>query len=295
MNDYKTKLEQLKWLKSIGVNFYFSQKQPNNDILSVIQENAPPNDKDNFLDKPNIIAEKEANEANEVKNMVSKEYVKAKNNSLLDPQTLAISSISDNGARKIASEANDLADLSLRVKSFDGCDLKKFANNTVFADGASNADIMLLGEAPGASEDEQGIPFCGASGQLLDAMFKNIGYCRSKNLYISNTIFWRPPGNRRPTLEEINICRPFVEKHIALVNPKLLILVGATALSSLKIDNTKTISQMRGKYFKYKNDYMKQEIMMTAIYHPAYLLRQPAQKKTTWFDLINIYTVAKKH
>ncbi|NDB82254.1 MAG: uracil-DNA glycosylase [Alphaproteobacteria bacterium] len=190
-------------------------------------------------------------------------------------------------ARSLADLASTLEELKKFVMSFEDCNLKKAATNTVFGDGVQEASIMLIGEAPGASEDASGVPFCGESGQLLDNMLKSIGLARDRNIYISNTIFWRPPVNRVPTKEEIEICRPFVEKHIALIKPKLLVLVGATAITSL-LGSQFQISKMRGAYSKYSNKYLNSEIDCTAIFHPAYLLRQPGQKKSSWEDLMKI-------
>jgi DNA polymerase len=172
------------------------------------------------------------------------------------------------------------------VLNFDGCQLKKTATKTVFSDGNQQADIMFIGEAPGANEDIQGIPFCGDSGKLLDNMLLSIGLNRT-NIYISNSIFWRPPGNRRPTPDEIAICLPFVEKHIALVNPKLLILVGSTAVSAVMNIND-PMSKMRNRFFSYNNNYLSKPIDIAAIFHPSYLLRQPSQKKLAWQDLLLI-------
>jgi uracil-DNA glycosylase family 4 len=190
-------------------------------------------------------------------------------------------------SRNIVDSIKTLEELEVAINTFDGCDLKKGATNTVFADGIKTAKIMLIGEAPGASEDAEGIPFCGDSGQLLDNILKTINLSRKTNLYITNTIFWRPPANRRPTQEEIEICRPFVEKHIALINPKLLILVGATAVSSL-LGPDLQISTIRQNYYSYHNPYLATPITTTALFHPAYLLRQPFQKKSTWLDLLKI-------
>ncbi len=202
-----------------------------------------------------------------------------------------VSRIIRNDKEIIKSEldlCNSLDELKKLVEAFDGCELKKSAQNTVFADGNPNAKIMFIGEAPGANEDEQGIPFCGQSGKLLDNMIAAIGLTREKNAYITNTVFWRPPANRKPTDEEIKMCRPFVKKHIAIINPKLIILVGSTAVESLlEIDSP--ITKLRGKYFDYTNEYLDgKTIRTTAIFHPSYLLRQPAHKKTMWFDLLEI-------
>ena len=190
-------------------------------------------------------------------------------------------------ARTLADNAKTLEELKAAVNAFDGCDLKKMAKNTVFADGTPNAPVMLIGEAPGADEDRQGIPFCGVSGQLQDEMLAAIGLSRTENLYISNTLFWRPPGNRTPTAEEIAICQPLVEKHIALCNPKLLILSGATAMKAmlqLQLGISKTI----GNTYQYSNPYLDRPILARVIYHPSFLLRQPLQKREAWADLLEI-------
>ncbi|WP_168464039.1 uracil-DNA glycosylase [Wolbachia endosymbiont of Ctenocephalides felis wCfeT] len=189
-------------------------------------------------------------------------------------------------ARKLVSQCSTIDELRDIVKSFEGCEIKKTATNTVFSDGNPNAKIMLVGEAPGANEDAQGIPFCGASGMLLDKMLNAINLDRTK-VYISNTVFWRPPGNRKPTDLELDICRPFVEKHIALVSPQILVLVGGIACYSL-LDNTKTISTLRGRFYTYTNRYLSNPITTAAIFHPAYLLRQPMQKRLAWEDLKKI-------
>lgn len=187
-------------------------------------------------------------------------------------------------SRSIADKATSLSELKDFVLNFNGCNLKIDSKNTVFSDGNSSAKIMAVGEAPGAEEDLRGIPFCGQSGKLLDKMFASIGLYREQNLYITNTVFWRPPNNRRPTKEELDICRPFLEKHIALIKPKLIIMVGATAVESL-LGNTEPITKIRQKYFKYKNIYLGGSIDATPIFHPAYLLRQQSQKTLAWEDL----------
>ena len=189
-------------------------------------------------------------------------------------------------SRALADAATNLEQLQSSLLAFNGCDLKKTATHTVFADGNSTAKIMLIGEAPGSSEDETGIPFCGDSGKLLDNLLATINLSREANIYISNAVFWRPPANRRPTKEEVEICRPFVEKHIALIRPDLLILVGATAVTSLLGDFE--ITKIRQEYHQYQNQYLTKPITTTAIFHPAYLMRQPFQKKAMWFDLLKI-------
>ncbi|MFV9875628.1 MAG: uracil-DNA glycosylase family protein [Rickettsiales endosymbiont of Dermacentor nuttalli] len=190
-------------------------------------------------------------------------------------------------SKSLVENCSDLSALEQIVKEFDGCILKKTATNTVFCDGNNKSEIMFIGEAPGANEDLQGIPFCGESGKLLDNMLQYIDLSRKKNIYISNSIFWRPPGNRRPTPEEISICLPFVEKHIALVNPRLLVLVGATAVSGL-LSTTEAVSKLRIRMHEYSNQYLNKPIPVVILYHPSYLLRQPLQKRLVWQDLLKM-------
>ncbi len=190
-------------------------------------------------------------------------------------------------ARFLVDKASDIEELREIVTSFTLCPLRDFATNCVFADGVRTAKIMCIGEAPGNSEDLAGIPFCGESGKLLDQMLAAIGLSRKTNVYITNSVFWRPPANRNPTLEETNICRPFLEKHIALIKPSLIILIGNVAANSL-LGTTEGITKIKQRYYSYNNQYLENTINTTAIFHPAYLLRQPMQKKATWYDLLRI-------
>lgn len=187
-------------------------------------------------------------------------------------------------ARAVADKAKTLEQLREAVMGFDGCALKKTATNTVFADGDPTSGLMLIGEAPGADEDKHGIPFCGVSGKLLDQMFAAIGYPRGK-FYITNTLFWRPPGNRPPTPEELAICEPFLQKHIALVKPKRLVLIGGTSAKTV-LGTKEGITKLRGKDFEYTNNYLNGKVIPIRVtFHPSFLLRQPAQKKQAWEDL----------
>lgn len=187
-------------------------------------------------------------------------------------------------ARALADGCQTLVELEDAVRRFDGCAIKKTASKTVFADGNPKARIMIIGEAPGAQEDMQGIPFCGPSGQLLDKMLASIGLDRSK-VYITNTVFWRPPGNRQPSTEETTTCLPFVERHIALIKPALLILSGGTATTTL-LNQEQSISRLRGKLYQYRNIYLDAPIATAVTYHPSYLLRSPGQKRLAWNDLL---------
>lgn len=195
-------------------------------------------------------------------------------------------------ARELADKSNTLDELKQNLENFNGCPLKKTATNTVFSDGQKDAKIMLIGEAPGANEDLEGIPFCGESGKLLDTIFLSIDISRAKNLYITNTIFWRPPGNRKPTEQEMQCCIPFLEKHIALIKPNLIILAGSTACNAI-LANSTPISKQRQKVFSYTNQYLSHPIETIVIFHPSYLLRQPSQKKSAWQDMLFINTLLK--
>lgn len=190
-------------------------------------------------------------------------------------------------ARRIADGCNTLAELEAAVRAFDGCAIKKTATKTVFADGNPNAKVMVIGEAPGAQEDMQGIPFCGPSGALLDKVLGSIGLTRADSFYITNTLFWRPPGNRAPSPEELAMCEPFLEKHIALVAPKLLILSGGVSTGAVLKKNL-AISRLRGKFYEYSNTYTKTPIAVAVTFHPSYLLRSPSQKRLAWHDMLLI-------
>lgn len=157
--------------------------------------------------------------------------------------------------------------------------------NLVFADGNPLSSIMLIGEAPGEDEDRQGKPFVGVSGQLLDRMLGMIGLDRT-NTYISNVIFWRPPGNRSPTDAEIAACLPFVERHVALIKPKILVLLGGVAAKTM-LRSKDGITRIRGRWVDYRSA-DNEVIPCLPIYHPAYLLRQPAAKRQAWSDLLNL-------
>lgn len=187
-------------------------------------------------------------------------------------------------AYELAQKAKTLKELREIMASFEGCSLKKTATNLVFGEGNPKAPLMLIGEAPGADEDRQGRPFVGLSGQLLDKMFACIGMSRSENLYITNIIPWRPPGNRTPTTSEVTICLPFLERHIELVAPQFLCFVGGVSAKAL-LNTTEGIIRLRGKWQGYKTDHLKTPVPALAIYHPAYLLRSPSKKRESWQDL----------
>ncbi len=182
----------------------------------------------------------------------------------------------------IAAACQDLASLRQAMENFQGCALKTTAKHTVFADGNPKARVMLIGEAPGRDEDLQGLPFVGRSGQLLDRMLAAIGLDRSQ-VYISNILPWRPPGNRTPTSAEIAMCLPFIERHIQLASPELLLLLGGISVKAL-FNASEGIIKLRGRWKLYPAG--EREIPALATFHPAFLLRQPAQKKQAWQDML---------
>ncbi len=188
-------------------------------------------------------------------------------------------------AKKLADGVRTLDELRMVVENFDGCNLKKMATNTVFCDGNPNAKVMVIGEAPGNHEDLQGIPFCGDSGKVLNEMFAAINMRRDDDFYITNVIFWRPPGNRRPTDEELMICRPFVERHIQLFAPKVIVIVGATAMSAVLGIND-PVSKIRGKFMDFSPSFLSKKTKTFTIFHPSYLMRQPTKKKVAWLDML---------
>ena len=171
--------------------------------------------------------------------------------------------------------------LKKTIINLKNCDLKKGAKNIVFSDGNPKSKIMLIGEAPGANEDQEGLPFVGRAGQLLDKMLSAINLDRNK-VYISNIINYRPPDNRRPTEQEIKRYLPFITKHIEIIDPKIIVLLGSTAMNAL-VGNSIVISKMRGKWIEKQFGSCKTSIIIT--FHPAFLMRQPAQKKLSWIDL----------
>ncbi len=178
-------------------------------------------------------------------------------------------------------KSKSLEFLKKSIINLKKCDLKKNAKNIVFSDGNPKSKIMLIGEAPGANDDDEGLPFVGRAGMLLDKMLAAINLDR-KTVYISNIINYRPPENRKPTDEEIKRYLPFITKHIEIINPKILVLLGSTAMNAL-IGNDVVISKMRGKWIEKKFGNCKTSIIIT--FHPAFLIRQPAQKKMSWIDL----------
>lgn len=184
-------------------------------------------------------------------------------------------------AQSLARAATTLAELKAALEGFDGCALKKTASSTVFADGNPASRIMFIGEAPGREEDRMGLPFVGRAGKLLDQMMAAIHLDRTR-AYITNVLNWRPPENRDPSPEEAAMCLPFLRRHIELVNPGIIILLGAVAARHV-MGFSEGIMKLRGRWLDYRVGDIMVPVLPTL--HPAYLLRQPAHKKLAWRDL----------
>jgi uracil-DNA glycosylase len=187
-------------------------------------------------------------------------------------------------ARAQARAAETLDELRRILNGFEGCELKRHAKQLVFADGNPQARLMFVGEAPGRDEDQEGLPFVGRSGKLLDLMLKAIGLDRT-GVYIANVIPWRPPGNRTPTPQETQICLPFIQRQIELVDPEVLVCLGSPS-SQAVLGLTDGIMKSRGRWMTYNTG--QREVRAIATLHPAYLLRQPLQKRLAWRDFLTI-------
>jgi uracil-DNA glycosylase len=190
-------------------------------------------------------------------------------------------------ARALAAEAKTIDALKKALESFQGLSLKRTATQIVFADGNPEARVMLVGEAPGADEDRLGRPFVGVSGQLLDRMLGSIGLSRESNIYISNVINWRPPGNRSPSEAEVALSLPFIQRHIELVNPAVLIFAGGVAAKAL-MNTSVGITRLRGKWAEHMSEGLAKPIPALPLFHPAYLLRSPQEKRLAWADLLKL-------
>lgn len=188
-------------------------------------------------------------------------------------------------ARELSMKTETLDELRALVEGFEGCALRMTANKTVFGYGSPTADLLLVGEAPGADEDRSGIPFVGRSGHLLDKMLRAIEIGRDE-CFVTNVLPWRPPGNRTPTSGEIAVCLPFLRRQIELVKPKVIMVLGGSAANAL-LDNGEPISRLRGKWLDYRlSD--GTVIPVLASFHPAYLLRNSGQKAKAWSDLMRV-------
>jgi DNA polymerase len=199
------------------------------------------------------------------------------------PKPAAAASTPVQRSQAVAAAARTVEELRAALARFDGCGLSTTATNLVFADGDPNSGLMFVGEGPGAEEDRAGLPFVGPSGQLLDRMLASIGLDRSGYL-ITNLIPWRPPGNRNPTDSEVSICLPFLLRHIALVRPKHLVLLGAMAARAV-LGGSTGITKLRGRWTEANIPDLSIPLPTLPMLHPAYLLRNPGAKRDAWADL----------
>jgi DNA polymerase len=187
-------------------------------------------------------------------------------------------------AREAARNAASLDELRAILQAFEGCALRATAKQLVFADGNPAARVMFVGEAPGRDEDLEGLPFVGRSGKLLDRMLRAIGLDRT-SVYIANIVPWRPPGNRDPSLQETQVCLPFITRQIELVDPDVLVCLGKPATAGL-LGVADGIRKTRGRWFTYHTG--TRDIRAIATFHPAYLLRSPIEKRLAWRDFLAI-------
>lgn len=190
----------------------------------------------------------------------------------------------ERAARSMAKDARTLDDLEAALKAFDGCGLKATAKNLCFYRGAREARLMLIGEAPGRDEDIAGLPFVGRAGQLLDKMLASIGL-KEADVHITNVVYWRPPGNRTPTTQETEICRPFLERQMELVEPEIVLVLGGAAAKQV-LSVTEGIMRVRGRWREIQSG--ERTVRAMATLHPAYLLRTPAAKRQAWRDLLAV-------
>lgn len=202
-----------------------------------------------------------------------------------EPRRLANNPIAE--ARRLAAGAKTLGELKAAIERFNGCPLKAAAKNTVVCDGSFDAQVMIVGEAPGGEEDSQGLPFVGRAGKLLDRMLATIGLSRAENVYITNLIYWRPPGNRDPSPVEMQTCAPFLARQIELKAPKLLLTAGKFATQAM-LGTEDGIMRLRGRKLRFTQEGLPQPIPCIPLLHPAYLLRRPEDKAKAWEDLLTI-------
>lgn len=189
-------------------------------------------------------------------------------------------------ARRIAAACSSLDEVRQALERFDGCALKDTATRLCFADGSPHARVMVIGEAPGSEEDRQGLPFVGQSGQMLDRVLAPIGLDRG-SVWITNVIFWRPPGNRSPTASEIAVCQPFLERQIELLAPAIILFLGGIAARAL-LDREDGVTRLRGQRYTYQPPSGAAPIPALVTFHPAYLLRSPLNKRFVWRDLLTL-------
>ncbi len=259
-------------------------------LLDVPEPDAPFTSADallkiSFTDRALLAQQEKSGEAA----MPPKEVGETRISAIPDSASVNLSIMPSSGVLDLAS-VNSLADLRDVLSRFDGCALKKTASNLVFSDGNPDARIMLIGEAPGRDEDRMGLPFVGESGQLLDKMLASVGFARH-DVYITNALPWRPPGNRTPSSEEIQMLWPFLNRHIELKAPDIIVALGGSS-AKLLLETTTGILRLRGTVTE--RSFGGRSIPILATLHPAYLLRAPIQKRESYKDLLRLRDMADK-
>ena len=290
---YKNLFDTLSWLESMGVEDILAD-HPQDHIFNASQEKSEELLTFSSLKEALRKAPQKATTLNAkeiVLNPILKKEIKEGNT--LSSLEKFLPGAQQGSAYHEAQKAQSLEELKALMEVFEGCSLKKTASNLVFGEGNPKSSLMLIGEAPGADEDRQGRPFVGVSGQLLDKMFACIGLSRTHNLYITNVVPWRPPGNRTPTAAEVAVCMPFLARHIELIAPQYLCCIGGVATKAL-LDTQEGIIRLRGKWHAYKSSPHAPSIPLLALYHPAYLLRSPSKKRDMWRDLLILHSVLMK-
>ncbi|MEZ5690913.1 MAG: uracil-DNA glycosylase [Rickettsiales bacterium] len=231
-------------------------------------------------------------ESNDNSKVLGKQHNAPVNNSSGTSSTLHLSPTNaENEAVAIAGNCNSISELKEAIDKFEGCQLKRTATNTVFADGNPNAKIMVIGDIAGDEDDMVGTPFLGKSGKMFDKMLMSIGLDRG-NTYLTNIIFWRPPGGKQANPEQIKICLPFTRRHIELVKPEFIILLGGTSACAL-LETEQTVAKLRGKIHEYSYNNLDIKIKSSVIHHPSYLHNNPSYKKQVWNDLLLINDILR--
>ncbi len=190
-------------------------------------------------------------------------------------------------AKDLAAKANSLEELKSALDNFDGISLKRTASQMIFAEGVETSKIMLIGDTPSANEDRAGRPFVGESGELLDKMLRAINLSREENIYLTYLINWYPPGNRLPTEAEISLCMPFIQRHIELAKPEIIICLGDIATKAL-METKQSVARLHGEWFEYKTENMDKPTMAIPLFRPEYLINTPIQKAKAWNCLLKI-------
>lgn len=275
MREEVTPVEMLHWYLEAGVDAAIGNTPLDRYALSAELMAKPPETTQETTPEPTMAAQSFPTPASNTSPIAARQAVPAAADSALEATANAL---------ETAQAAKSLEELKAAMDAFEGCALKATATNLVFADGNPESRVMVIGEAPGPDEDRQGLPFVGANGQFLDRMLASIGLDRT-SYYITNVIPWRPPGNRKPTSAEVAVCMPFLERHIELVDPEFLLLVGGLSASTV-LASPDGIMRLRGKWEEYSSKGLSHPIPTLATFHPKYLQSQPRQKRLAWQDLL---------